>query len=106
MNSSKTVKELAELAHTDFAEGVEVSIHHPNGLIQGVLKEINPLRCSEESPGRKQPFSLLFQCDKASPAYQATVQLNLGEFCLEHVMITPVQGEEDSPYMFYEAVFN
>jgi hypothetical protein len=106
MEPSKTLKELAALAHTDFVEGGEVSIHHPNGHFQGVLKEIHLLRQSEESPGRGQPFSLLFQCDKGTPAIQATVHLTLGDFYLEHVMISPVQGSEESPYIFYEAVFN
>jgi len=110
MELKTEVKNLGDLVVEDMEKIVShnVTLHHPNGVLESVIKSVQRLNKTEGAPGRDKPFSIIFQCDDHVMPVQASVRIEHADFGLENVLITPVlKGEEDQdkPHIYFEAIF-
>ena len=110
MNKEINIKSLETLEVEDMEKVLDhnVTLHHPNGVLEAKITNVKKGKKREGVPGRDQPFSIIFECDEHAEPQQALVMIRHEEFVMENVLVTPVlKSEEDQekPKIYFQAVF-
>ena len=110
MENTRELKDLSAINFNEIESIVnhEVTIHHPQGVIDAVVKGIRPLKKMEGAPGREQPFAIIFECGDHVTPQQASVMIRHEKFEMQNVFITPTMKSEedkDKKNIYFEAVF-